>query len=561
MADTEPRSVTLVDEEEKEGPEMTHEEMKEEEQAVIQRQIEATNAQLDTLEQMEKNGNPLDGVSMTAEELANAGIHVTNIMEFSATIELSAPKDISKMYNFSGVKSNLPRDDINLQFCRGVLKDRKIMLEDMKHNSIRRKSLLDPQTILLLKSQEESNLFKAWNSDKISDGKYKKIDEMSKFWSNVSDEVEFRKVDRKPEGMFGQSVLTVKKNYLNRINHGQENGQFKIKAAYTNRTKDVANAYMERTGKRKQNSKTSCLLRQTDKVVGCKSFWEGISDNIYTTKESISTILSEQIGTETFPQTKKKWESLSNLTPETIDNESIQDREKRVNEKKNFWRKAAVNNQKEQKPQSERNPEWLAEYQKNKLGTQQKHSNDFWKKVEIKTAEKEATPELQKGTINAEKKKSKEEGWEVSLSDDTWYRAPQFHPEGTQSRRTDIEVLCEIIYAHGERYDDGTAAIGFTWLFKMFNRANIVGILIKAKKHGLVFFDGEIVFASVRAEDDDEFVVLQKPIGEIRRAFNDMRGRHADMFEFDGKRRATIVLPNQDCDESEELEDSEEESD
>merc|ERR1711892_1200854 len=111
---------------------------------------------------MEASGNPFAGAGaggMTAEELANAGIHVTNIMEFSATIELSAPKDISKMYNFSGVKSNLPRDDINLQFCRGVLKDRKIMLEDMKHNSIRRKSLLDPQTILLLKSQEESNLY------------------------------------------------------------------------------------------------------------------------------------------------------------------------------------------------------------------------------------------------------------------------------------------------------------------------------------------------------------------------------------------------------------------
>jgi hypothetical protein len=29
----------------------------------------------------------------------------------------------------------------------------------------------------------------------------------------------------------------------------------------------------------------------------------------------------------------------------------------------------------------------------------------------------------------------------------------------------------------------------------MFNRANIVGILMKAKKHGLVYFDGEIVFA------------------------------------------------------------------
>jgi len=377
MVDTEPRSVTLVGEERKE---MTHEEMKEEEHAVIQRQIEATNAQLETLEKMEAAGN-----SMTEEELLDAGIHVMNIMEFSATIELSAPKDISKMYNFSGVKSNLPRDDINLQFCRGVLKDRKNMLMDMKQNSIRRKSLLDPQTILLLKSQEESNL---------------------------------------------------------------------------------------------------------------------------------------------------------------------------VNEKKNFWRKAALNDKKEPKPQSERNPEWLAEYQKNKLGTQQKHSNDFWKNVETHTAEKEATPELIKGAANREKKKSKEEEWEVSLSDDSWYRAPQFHPEGTQSRRTDIEVLCEIIYAHGERYDDGTAAIGFTWLFKMFNRANIVGILIKAKKHGLVFFDGEIVFASVRAEDDDEFVVLQKPIGEIRKAFNEMRSRHTDMFEFNGKRRATIVLPSDGGNDSDEDNDS-----
>merc|ERR1712032_1355363 len=108
-----------------------------------------------------------------------------------------------------------------------------------------------------------------------------------------------------------------------------------------------------------------------------------------------------------------------------------------------------------------------------------------------------------------------------------------------------IEVLCEIIYAHGERYDDGTAANG-------------VGILIKAKKHGLVFFDGEIVFASVRSEDDDEFVVLQKPIGDIRRAFGEMRDRHSDMFEFDAKRRATICLPEDSYRESDEDEEDEE---
>jgi len=389
MADSEvlaaPESLptTEAPEEEITEPEMTHEQRKEEEQAVIQRHIERTEAQIEQLEQMESQ-DVVGGLSM--QELEEMGIQITNVMEFSATIELSAPKDMSKMYNFTGVKSNLPRDDINLQFCRGVLKERRNMLEDLKISSIRRKSLLDPQTILLLKSQEESNI---------------------------------------------------------------------------------------------------------------------------------------------------------------------------VNERTNFWRKAALTNQKEPKPQSERNPEWLADYQKNNLGIQQKTSEVFWKGVEVKSKEKAKTPELERTIHNKEKKKSKEEQWEVSLNDDSWYRAPTFQPEGTQSRRTDIEALCEIIYGYGERYPDGTAAIGFTWLFKMFNRANIVGILIKAKKHGLVFFDGEIVFASVRADDDDEFVVLQKPIGEIRRAFNEMRNRHSEMFVTDGRRRATICILNDSKDDTEDTEETE----
>jgi len=372
-----------------EEQELTPEEMKQVEQEVIQRQIEKTEAQLETLEAMERNcGNLLEGMmDLSPEALEAAGIHVTNVMQFNATLELSAPRDVSKLYNFSGLKSNLPRDDINLQFCRGALKQKKQMLKGMKQNSQRRKSLLDAQTLLLLKSQEESNL---------------------------------------------------------------------------------------------------------------------------------------------------------------------------VAEKMNFWRKAALNVAKEQKPQFERDPEWLADYTKNKLGTKKEESQGFWKKVEQEEKAKEGTPDLKKGLVNVEKKRRKEESWEVSLSDDTWYRAPQFHPQVSQARRTDIEVLCEVIFSHGERYEDGTAAIGFTWLFKMFNRANIAAILIKAKKHGLVFFDGEIVFASVRSDDDDEFVVLQKPIGEIRRAFSDMRSRHADMFEFDGRRRPTIVLPEErdtDDEDSEDLSD------
>ena len=54
---------------------------------------------------------------------------------------------------------------------------------------------------------------------------------------------------------------------------------------------------------------------------------------------------------------------------------------------------------------------------------------EFWKGVEVKSKEKEKSPELEKGIQNKDKKKSKQEQWEVSLSDDSWYRAPTFHPE------------------------------------------------------------------------------------------------------------------------------------
>merc|ERR1712066_185049 len=128
---------------------LSPEEMKEAEREVIQRQIETTEAQLEAMEKMEEAaGEMLDDA--TVQALKDAGIHVGQVMQFACTLELSAPKDLAKMYNFNKVKSNLPRDDINLQFCRGVLKDKRAMLEEMKSESVRRKSLLDPQTLLLL---------------------------------------------------------------------------------------------------------------------------------------------------------------------------------------------------------------------------------------------------------------------------------------------------------------------------------------------------------------------------------------------------------------------------
>jgi len=364
---------------------LSQEELKQLEKAAIKKELEETEAQLEKLDEMERTHGDNQDEDMD-EVLQNAGIHVLNIMEFNATLELSAPRDVSKMYNFSGVHSNLPRDDINLQFCRGQLKNKKEMLQAMMGESNRRKSLLDHQTLLTLKNAEESHL---------------------------------------------------------------------------------------------------------------------------------------------------------------------------VGDKTDFWRKASIQQMKEKRPQIESNPEWLMEYKKEGFNNDQPDKVGYWNKI-ITTKAEEKEPKKKVHVTNEEKIKQKQEKWELSVTDDSWYRAPQFHPEVDQTRRTDIEILCEIIYAHGERYDDGTAAIGFTWLFKVYNRANTVGILIKAKKHGLVFFDGEIVFASVRSEDDDEFVVLQKPIAEIRTAFKEMRERHPDMFDVQrkGKRRQTVVLPG--YDEQEDEDDSDE---
>ena len=52
------------------------------------------------------NNNKTIPTKMSSVNLSfqDAGIHITNVMEFSATIELSAPKDLAKLYNFVSEK-------------------------------------------------------------------------------------------------------------------------------------------------------------------------------------------------------------------------------------------------------------------------------------------------------------------------------------------------------------------------------------------------------------------------------------------------------------------------
>ena len=110
----------------------------------------------------------------------------------------------------------------------------------------------------------------------------------------------------------------------------------------------------------------------------------------------------------------------------------------------NFWRKAALNCKREQKPQMERELEWREDYDKNKLGNQRKTSQGIWAQLETgeqeveKVAEarrQEAQKVAERGGGSRERQRRKEESWSLSTSDDSWYKAPQFRPEVLRRRK------------------------------------------------------------------------------------------------------------------------------
>jgi len=86
----------------------------------------------------------------------------------------------------------------------------------------------------------------------------------------------------------------------------------------------------------------------------------------------------------------------------------------------------------------------------------------------------------------------------------------------------EILELCEFIYMNGEEEEDcedQRSMMLFGDLFKLYTRISdkVVGILLRAKKYGLVGFEPEILFQS---RDDDEPVILIKPMQEIYEIFN-----------------------------------------
>ncbi|XP_044738841.1 actin-binding Rho-activating protein isoform X2 [Chrysoperla carnea] len=81
--------------------------------------------------------------------------------------------------------------------------------------------------------------------------------------------------------------------------------------------------------------------------------------------------------------------------------------------------------------------------------------------------------------------------------------------------------LCQIIDEYGAQFnEDGTQKIiYFGELFNIYTVISdkLVGMLLRARKHKLVDFEGEVLF---QRRDDNVPIVLLKPIKEIREMFN-----------------------------------------
>lgn len=79
---------------------------------------------------------------------------------------------------------------------------------------------------------------------------------------------------------------------------------------------------------------------------------------------------------------------------------------------------------------------------------------------------------------------------------------------------SEIRVLCENITEFGQLMPNGTTVIKFGELFQLYTSISnkLVGILLRARKHGLVCFEGEMLY---QRRDDNVVITLLKPLREL----------------------------------------------
>ncbi|GIX75820.1 actin-binding Rho-activating protein [Caerostris extrusa] len=97
-------------------------------------------------------------------------------------------------------------------------------------------------------------------------------------------------------------------------------------------------------------------------------------------------------------------------------------------------------------------------------------------------------------------------------------------PEGSKTEKrgqaagshisNEVTFLCEMIHQYGVPNEDNTVSITFGELFQIYTTISnkVVGILLRARKHGLLYFEGEMLY---QRRDDNVIITLLKPIEEI----------------------------------------------
>ena len=85
-----------------------------------------------------------------------------------------------------------------------------------------------------------------------------------------------------------------------------------------------------------------------------------------------------------------------------------------------------------------------------------------------------------------------------------------------ESVEDEIRVLCSVIEEHGKPIEDGLAEIKFGELFKLYQVISnkVVGVLIRARKHGFVQFEGEMLYQ--RRDDNVVIKLIKSPERGIR---------------------------------------------
>ncbi|XP_074603076.1 actin-binding Rho-activating protein-like [Brevipalpus obovatus] len=73
----------------------------------------------------------------------------------------------------------------------------------------------------------------------------------------------------------------------------------------------------------------------------------------------------------------------------------------------------------------------------------------------------------------------------------------------------EVQELCQIVNENGGKQKDGTVTMTFGNLFELYSSISdkLVGVLLRARKHGFVHFVGEILY---QRRDDDVIITLVK---------------------------------------------------